>query len=168
MTPDTHRVYKITAADRRRFVDKRMEQDTTNETLLRTAVETKLDSLVESLNALGLNADTEDKRPIRLPMSDETLTALKVASENTGLPQAVLMTLVLRSYCVLGTAPKPAPKAAPKAKRKAASRNTAPKATGGTKTAPKAGKASGTARKTRASKTAPKTAPKRTNKKGAK
>lgn len=156
-TPDNYRVYKITDTDRKNFVTTRTEKSTTNEQLLQEAIQTKLSPLVEKLAELGFAPETEDKRPIRLPISDDSLAALRIASESTGLPQAALLALVLRGHCGQGVE-KQVPQEAPKTRRKARTTKAAP----APKAAPKT--------KRRATKAAPagKAAPRRAAKKGAK
>lgn len=158
------RVYKMEQSELASFREHRERAGMTNEVFLSRTMERRLGSLVESLKLLGFKADEEPKFPARLPLSDETLFALRDASEATGLPQSTLLNLVLRLECpsestgATGTASKAkgrrrtggTPKAAKKATKKA------PKATsgraGGAKKATEDTKATGRRRRGEAAK----------------
>lgn len=58
---------------------------------LEHAVSEKLAGLVEALAALRIRPTAANKRPARLPLSDELLAKLHYASAQTGLPMSALL-----------------------------------------------------------------------------
>ncbi len=73
----------------------RFRKKLTNESCVEKLVETRLPTLVESLNKLGLTAYTGKHRPMRLPIDDESLKLLGNASHATQMPLTTLMRLVI-------------------------------------------------------------------------
>lgn len=100
MTDKSHRVYTVTDETRSLFIAKRERDSTTNEQVLASAIEKRLPKIIKSLVALGLCGDDGERRPLRLPLSSETLDAIIVGAEQTGLPQNTLVGLALRRHCV--------------------------------------------------------------------
>ena len=100
MTEKIHRVYAINERTCSLFVSKRDREGTTNEGLLAAAIAKQLPRIVKSLVELGLGDEGETRRPLRLPLSDDTLEAMAAGAEQTGLPQNTLVCRALRRHCV--------------------------------------------------------------------
>ena len=73
----------------------RAKKGLTMATFLDAAITTELSALVTSLAALGISSN-DQTRPARLPMNDELLMKLKVASASAGLPAQTLLIACLR------------------------------------------------------------------------
>lgn len=104
-TPETeatpsnvHRVYPLPEATITRLRQARDRAETTNRTWLLEATAARLPGLVDSLRALGFGAEETAKKTARLPLDPETLEALQTASAATGLPQTLLLRLVIDQH----------------------------------------------------------------------
>ena len=100
MPDKKHRVYTVTDQTRSLFIAKRERDSTTNEEVLASAIEKQLPKIIKSLVASGLCGETEERRPLRLPLSSATLDAIIAGAEQTGLPQNTLVGLALHRHCV--------------------------------------------------------------------
>lgn len=94
-TDTVHRVFPLSDNLRDALRATRERQGDTNARVVADAVANHLPLLVERLQALGFGRPTCRVRPARLPFSDETLKALRAASQNVAIPACTLLTLCL-------------------------------------------------------------------------
>jgi hypothetical protein len=85
---------------------------------LTQATEQRLPALVSALRGLGFGAEEGERKAARWRFDAETLQALAAASEQTGLPQTLLLSLVVRQHAAEQTEQPATPRKA-KAKTKA-------------------------------------------------
>ncbi len=99
-----YRVYRIPDALLTKIRRSRNRQQKTLQDFVGTSVSAELPKLVRTLKSLGVVPMTEGARPAKLPMGKEALAKLKMASEETGLPQVSLL------MCCLWLSEKRAPR----------------------------------------------------------
>jgi hypothetical protein len=85
-----HRVYRLSEELRRNVTIRRHALGLSMRAFLAEAVAGELPSLVEALRA-HLPAADRDARPARLPMTEALLDALRLASQEVGVPAARLL-----------------------------------------------------------------------------
>jgi len=90
------RVYRIPEPLRKAVNQKRKKWGQTVYQFIGTATTHELPRLVEGLNALGIMPTDPDARPAKLPLDERVLMNLKKASEETGVPQTVLLLAALQ------------------------------------------------------------------------
>ncbi|MBD3675706.1 MAG: hypothetical protein HUJ26_19515 [Planctomycetaceae bacterium] len=110
---NVHRVYPLPEETIERMRTARDRAESTNRTWLLEATAARLPGLVDSLRALGFGTAETPKKNARLPLDPETLEALQAASQTTGLPQTLLLQLVIDAH---------ATEQAPKRKRRTGKR----------------------------------------------
>lgn len=95
----THqRVFRITEPTRAMFLRSRNSVGQSKEHLFAAAAVAQLPGLVDALVELGAVGQDQPRRPIRVPVSDDTLASLRDASELTGLPQSKLVECIMRIH----------------------------------------------------------------------
>jgi hypothetical protein len=90
-----HRVFPLPDDLRDALRATRERRGETNARVVAEAVATHLPILVERLQALGFGRPASRVRPARLPFSEATLKALRVASQEVAIPACVLLALCL-------------------------------------------------------------------------
>ncbi len=104
-TQDTYyRVYRMPGTLLTKIRRSRNRRQKTLRSLVGASVSAELPKLVRTLKSVGVVPMTEGARPAKLPMGRETLAKLKTASEETGLPQVLLL------MCCLWLSEKRAPR----------------------------------------------------------
>jgi hypothetical protein len=93
------RVYRMSEATRKSLKTTREKHNVTTKAVLDGAVSDKLPRIVAALKAVGLGPLPAKVRPARLPVDDELLGALKVASAQTGVPASRLLIASLTLFC---------------------------------------------------------------------
>lgn len=102
MTPNqdsqiTYRVWKLDAGLKEAIAEKRQTRKQTLREFVAEAVATELSGLVEQLTELGIAIeDSASVAPVRYPMAESTLKALRHASHWSGLDQSQLFVACLR------------------------------------------------------------------------
>lgn len=92
-----HRVWRVDAALREAVTAKRDRQGKTSREFLRQAVQAELPALMQALAELGVGVeDAEGATPVRWAVDEDTLQALRHASQWTGLDQCQLLVACLR------------------------------------------------------------------------
>jgi hypothetical protein len=91
------RVLRFTEPQREQFRSTRDKANLTNLDYVTLAVRDKLPKLVDALATLGVVREDGKRRPVRLPITDTTLAAVREASNNTGLPSVLILRLCLTS-----------------------------------------------------------------------
>ena len=111
------RVIRLSERLRESLRRARDEKEQTNAAFIADAVDGQLPKVVNALQSLGFAADKGPRRPARLPFSSAagTLKALRIASQNSGIPVVQLLNACLHA-ATQGTAPR-------KRSRKAAVKN---------------------------------------------
>ena len=93
----TYRVWKLDAAVKEAVAEKRQSRQQTLREFVAEAVETELSELVAQLTELGIAIeDSASVAPVRYPMTESTLKALRHASHWSGLDQSQLFVACLR------------------------------------------------------------------------
>jgi hypothetical protein len=92
-----HRVYRLPKSAKETMTEARDRRHTTTRAWLREATTDTLPALVAELAALGLST-TDDAAPCRWRFDHESLTALQGASKQTGLPQTMLLSLLVAKH----------------------------------------------------------------------
>jgi hypothetical protein len=114
-----HRVLQLPATTKAAAQTARTKSRKTMRAWLAEATEQRLPALVLALRALGLGADGtgdgSERKAARWRFDEATLAALAAASEQTGLPQTLLLSLVVRQ-AASEQEEVPAPPKTPKAK----------------------------------------------------
>jgi hypothetical protein len=105
-TDTIHRVFPLPDDLRDALRATRERQGGTNARVLADAVATHLPVLVERLQALGFGRPASRVRPARLPFSEDTLKALRVASQGVAIPACALLTLCLSAATTDTAKPK--------------------------------------------------------------
>ena len=92
-----YRVWKIDQGLKEAVTEKRNQQNTTIRDFVRDSVQQELPALVEALGELGIAiGDASSIGPVRWPMEEATMSALRQASTWTGLDQSQLIVACLR------------------------------------------------------------------------
>lgn len=91
----TFRVLRFTEPEREHFRSARDKANLTNLDFVTLAVSDRLPKLVDALAMLGVVREDGKRRPIRLPITDTSLAAVREAASNTGLPSVLLLRLCL-------------------------------------------------------------------------
>ncbi len=116
-TTDTiHRVFPLPDDLRNVLRATRERRGETNARIVADAVATHLPILVEHLQALGFGRPASRVRPARLPFSEDTLKALRSASQKVAIPACALPTLCLAA--ATGAIAKPKARAAVRRSRR--------------------------------------------------
>ncbi len=105
---ETFRVYRLPKSDRLAAARARTKQGVTQAAWLQAAVDDQLPIIRQELFAVLGETPKDARGPARLPMSDQSLDALKVASKVTGIPASRLLELCLRRHA--STSPSSASK----------------------------------------------------------
>ena len=95
----TYRVWKLDAAVKEAVAEKRLSRKPTQTVreFIAEAVETEISELVSQLAELGIAIeDSASTAPVRYPMSESALKALRHASHWSGLDQSQLFVACLR------------------------------------------------------------------------
>jgi hypothetical protein len=93
----TYRVWKIDAALKEAVSEKRQAREQKLREFIAEAVATELPDLVSQLTELGIAIeDSASVAPVRYPMTESTLRALRFASHGSGLDQSQLIVACLR------------------------------------------------------------------------
>ncbi|MCC9655272.1 hypothetical protein [Rhodopirellula halodulae] len=90
------RVLKFTAEDLEAFRYKRDLRGVTNQQFVDGVVSSRLEDFTQKVLALGFQKEIGSNHAARLPISDESLITLKDASFATGLPQTLILGMLLR------------------------------------------------------------------------
>ncbi len=90
-----YRVYRIDESVRKAVAAKRKSANVPTKAVLDAAVTDALPKIVKALNAVGLSMAKGKTRPVRWPVDEELLGALKVASAQTGIPACRLLVATL-------------------------------------------------------------------------
>jgi hypothetical protein len=109
----SYRVYHVAESLRDACKAARAEAGLSIREYIESTVASRLPGLVQQLRDLGFAA-MEKRRPARWPMGDATLSSLKGASEELGIPASDLLMICLRQASQ--TAAKPRAKRGRKAK----------------------------------------------------
>ena len=80
-----YRVYRISENLRKAVTTKRESQNVPTKAVLDAAVTACLPKVVKALQSISLGPQSK-ARPVRWPVDDELLGALRVASKQTGIP----------------------------------------------------------------------------------
>lgn len=105
-TDTIHRVFPLPDDLRQALQATRERRGETNARVVADAVATHLPVLVERLQALGFGRPASHVRPARLPFSEQTLKALRVASQDVAVPACALLTLCLSAATADTAKPK--------------------------------------------------------------
>jgi hypothetical protein len=93
----TYRVWKLDAALKEAVAEKRQAREQKLREFISEAVASELSDLVSQLTELGVSIeDSASIAPVRYPMTDSTLRALRFASHGSGLDQSQLFVACLR------------------------------------------------------------------------
>lgn len=92
------RVYRLPENLRKQVKAKREKHNVTLQSVIEAATTESLPKIVAALKANGLGFAGQ-KRPARLPMTDATIGALKVASKQCGIPASQLLLAALALTC---------------------------------------------------------------------
>jgi hypothetical protein len=93
----TYRVWKLDAALKEAVAEKRQAREQKLREFISEAVATELPDLVSQLTELGIAIeDSASIAPVRYPMTESTLRALRFASHGSGLDQSQLIVACLR------------------------------------------------------------------------
>jgi hypothetical protein len=104
-TDTIHRVFPLPDDLRVALRATRERRGETNARLVTEAVATHLPVLVERLQSLGFGRPKSRVRPARLPFSEATLKALRVASQEVAIPACALLALCLSAATADGAKP---------------------------------------------------------------
>ena len=85
-----YRVYRLPEDLRKRVKAKREKANVTLQSVIEAATTESLPKIVATLKTMGLGFDGK-KQVARLPMTDATLGAFKVACKQTGIPASRLL-----------------------------------------------------------------------------
>jgi hypothetical protein len=105
-TDTIHRVFPLPDDLRAALRASRERQGETNARVVADAVATHLPVLVERLHALGFGRPASRVRPARLPFSEDTLKALRAASQEVAVPACALLVLCLSAATADAAKPK--------------------------------------------------------------
>lgn len=119
-TETIHRVFPLPDDLRAALRTTRERQEGTNARIVADAVATHLPVLVERLQALGFGRPASRVRPARLPFSEDTLKALRAASQEVAVPACALLVLCL-SAATMDTAKPKRGRSSPKGRSSKAS-----------------------------------------------
>jgi hypothetical protein len=101
-TDTIHRVFPLPDDLRDALRATRERRGETNARVVADAVASHLPVLVERLRDLGFGRPTSRVRPARLPFSEDTLKALRSASQDVAIPACTLLALCI-SGATVGT-----------------------------------------------------------------
>lgn len=93
---ETHRVFQISNSLRDQIKQSRAKRGETVKVWLSGAIEQEIPQLVAELAGLHIKKSPDKRRPARLPLTDGLLSLLKRASEETSLPQSLLITVAMQ------------------------------------------------------------------------
>jgi hypothetical protein len=93
-----YRVYRLPEDLRKRVKMKREKHNVTLQSVIEAATTESLQKIVAGLKGLSLGFDGK-KQVARLPMTDATLGAFKVACKQTGIPASRLLQAALALTC---------------------------------------------------------------------
>ena len=93
-----YRVYRLPEDLRKRVRVKREKHNVTLQSVIEAATTESLPKIVATLKTMGLGFDGK-KQVARLPMTDATLGAFKVACKQTGIPASRLLQAALALTC---------------------------------------------------------------------
>ena len=93
-----YRVYYLPENLRKQLKAKREKHNITVQAVIEAATTESLPKIVATLKTMGLGFDGK-KQVARLPMTDATLGAFKVASKQTGIPASRLLLAALSLIC---------------------------------------------------------------------
>jgi hypothetical protein len=105
-TDTIHRVFPLPDDLRDALRATRERRGETNARVVADAVATRLPVLVERLQALGFGRPASRVRPARLPFSEDTLKALRMASQEVAIPACSLLVLCLSAATANGAKAK--------------------------------------------------------------
>jgi hypothetical protein len=86
----TYRVYRISEGLRKAVIAKREAENCPTKAVLDAAVTSCLPKIVKALTTISLGPQSK-ARPVRWPVDDELLGALRVAAKQTGVPASRLL-----------------------------------------------------------------------------
>ena len=93
-----YRVYRLPEELRKRVKAKREKANVNLQAVIEAATTESLPKIVATLKTMGLGFDGK-KQVARLPMTDATLGAFKVACKQTGIPASRLLLAALSLTC---------------------------------------------------------------------
>jgi len=105
------RVLRLSESQRDSFKNFRDAHDLTNQDTISLLVDQQLPVIVSTLIGLGCGKVTGPTRPMRCPFSDSALSGIKAASQQTGVPAALLFRCLLGQLQHISDKPSKATKA---------------------------------------------------------